>query len=151
MDASDLNTAASNDDFVSRILDVISPSTEDDGGTDEQFELIEQFVAQNPNEDLAELIFAGAVEDTEPWKVGALFDCLVWSTPNNGSALMRTMENWLRGDDPRRIEHALSMGCVFPFRDAGTMKDVFSRINSRWPQFAERCNERVERRARLPE
>jgi hypothetical protein len=133
-------------DLLPRIFDAITPSS--DFGTDTEWELIEQFVVQHATDDLAELTFAATDENTESWKIGALFDHLIWNTPDHGGALMKTVENWLRGDDPRRVEFALAMNYVFPFPDPTTMTKVFTQIKTRWPKFAERCDERIASRSR---
>ncbi|MBM7844857.1 hypothetical protein [Herpetosiphon giganteus] len=90
-------------------------------------------------EQLAERLDA-AIDDTWPWEiVGVLFEALSWWTSDEGSALLRTTEGWLReGTNLRRIQIALAQD-TFPFRDANEMFRVLEGIAQRFPEVADTC------------
>jgi hypothetical protein len=77
-----------------------------------------------------------------------IFDRLCWCLDDEGDALLKVREEWLRSDDRGRVEVALEMKDTFPFREATVMAEVFGRISSKWPELAARCRELSERRAR---
>jgi hypothetical protein len=75
-----------------------------------------------------------------------VFERLVWCLEDNGAALDSIGEEWLRGDDPARVEVMLAVNEWFPFKDPLEMEAVFTRIAARWPELAPRCTERIEQR-----
>lgn len=135
----------SSEEQIQEILSVISPGSE--SGTDQEWDLIIAFVRQHPDANLAELIYNHAPANVEPWKVGSLFDSLIWAPySDNGGLLMETMEHWLRGDDPRKIEYALAIDGVFPFKKEAEMLEVLTQIKLQWPRLAARCDELITHR-----
>jgi len=92
------------------------------------------------------------IEDSWSWEVVAdLFGILVWSTSDNGDALMRTAERWLQEcDDLRRLQIALHLD-VFPFAEPARMQTVLSKVAAAFPQLESRCSELVAERAKIGE
>jgi hypothetical protein len=101
--------------------------------------------------DLAERLY-DAIPIECPWEVVAdLFGILQWSTSDNGAALSRATEGWLRaGEDPRRMRVALHLDS-YPFLDRSEMEQVLRGVAARHPEVAARCDELIEARRQLPE
>jgi len=138
----------SEQNLVPVLLNLITPSSKHPA--DEEWDLTLRFADQHRQDDLAEIIFVNTPASTEPWKVGALIDHLVWNISDESlERMINTLENWLRGDDPRRISYALAMDYVFPFKDPKEMFEVFTEVKSNFPAFCERCDELIHRRAKL--
>ena len=136
----------SNDNLVPTLLDIMTPSTE--SGTDQEWELTLRFAEQHRDHDLAEVIFGNAPPDTEPWKVGSLIDHLIWNIPDEScERMVRTLESWIRGDDPRKVSYALAMEYVLPFTDPEEMIAVLGEVKGRWPEFGTRCDQLIARRS----
>lgn len=88
--------------------------------------LIENRVANLPIEALAEV-----------------FDRLIWCLSDNGEQLLKIKEEWLKSSDIVLVELGLAMNETYPF---DTMKRVFLRISSKWPEFSGRCSEILQSR-----
>jgi len=135
-------------DVVPTLLSIATPSSE--SGTDEEWELTLRFASEHREQNLAEIIFQHTTAATDPRKVGALIDHLIWNISDESlERMMQTFEAWLCADDPRKISYVLAMDYVFPFKDTKQMYDVLSAVKSKWPEFSERCDELIERRTRL--
>ncbi|XSG76858.1 hypothetical protein ACP8Y2_07585 [Herpetosiphon llansteffanensis] len=107
----------------------------------ESFYWVNQLLDDAGEEQLVERLDY-AIPETWSWKVvGSLFGILSWSMSDNGSALLRTTEGWLReGTNLRRIQIALLQD-TFPFRDANEMFRVLEGIAQRFPEVADTCQE----------
>ena len=84
------------------------------------------------------------------WKVVAdLYAILIWSTNDNGYALMRTVEQWLNEkNDERKIKIALNLD-VYPFKEKKTMKKTLKEISMIFPELSEMCGRLIESRERI--
>ena len=80
------------------------------------------------------------IPSTVAWEVVAdILGILIWSTDDNGSAIMRAAERWLvEAQDLRRIRIALHLD-VYPFATADEMRKVFAVVAHRFPELAPRC------------
>ena len=78
--------------------------------------------------------------------LAAVLDQLIWCLDDNGAALLRVREVWLRSDEREKVEIALSMDETYPFADAAEMDEVLGLITARWPEFSSRCKELSETR-----
>jgi hypothetical protein len=137
----------SDSDMVPTLLGIVTPSSK--FGSDQEWELTIRFANEHCHDNLAEIIFANSPVSTEPWKVGALIDHLVWNISDESvERMIRTVESWMCGDNPRKISYALAVDYVFPFRDSQQMIAVLTDVKSRWPEFSERCDELISRRKR---
>lgn len=116
---------------------------------DRSFALVDRLVAEFGEFDLAERLYAAIPGDC-PWEVVAdLYGIMQWSTSDNGAALSRVAERWLRdGCDLRRVRVALHLD-TYPFLDRGEMERVLGDIAVRYPVLATRCRELMESRGRL--
>ena len=76
-----------------------------------------------------------------------ILERLCWACTDPDGHLQAVREQWLLGDDRRRIEIALSFQEIFPFRDHRDMEAVLQRIGQRWPDLRGRCDELVASRA----
>lgn len=121
------------------------------GRFDRSFALVDRLLAEFGEVDLAERLYA-TIPIECPWEVVAdLFGILEWSTSDNGAALIRATESWLRaGEDTRRIRVALHLDS-YPFLDRSEMEQVLRKVAAKHHEVAARCNELIESRRRLPE
>jgi hypothetical protein len=117
---------------------------------DRSFGWVDRLLAEFGEADLAERLYA-VIPSECPWEVIAdLFGILVWSTSDNGAALSRAAEGWLRaGEDLRRIRVALHLDS-YPFLDRSEMEQVLKDVASKHPEVAARCDELIGSRRRLP-
>ena len=115
-------------------------------GFDRSFQFVDQIVREYGETALVERLYAEIVPDV-PWEVVAdLFGILIWSTNDNGAALMRQAEEWLRrADDLRAIRIALHLD-VYPFLDRAEMERVLDLVAARHPAMAECCREMIASR-----
>jgi hypothetical protein len=92
------------------------------------------------------------ISPSVPWQVIAdLFGILVWTTSDNGTALFRTAEDWLRqADDLRRVRVALHLD-AYPFLDKAEMEQVLTQAAARHHEVVERCHELIASRQQLDE
>lgn len=89
--------------------------------------------------DLANRLFAEIPRTVSEELVAELFNLLAWQTNDNGSAMTREVEAWLReGQDTRKITIALGLE-VYPFPDAQEMYQVLSTLAAANPEVAARC------------
>ncbi|MDG9761035.1 hypothetical protein N7365_23415 [Pseudomonas sediminis] len=89
--------------------------------------------------DLANRLFAEIPRTVPEGLVADLFNLLVWQTNDNGSAMMREIETWLRdGQDIRKLTIAMSLD-AYPFPDAQEMYQVLSTLAAATPEVAARC------------
>lgn len=119
-------------------------------GFDRSFQLVDPIVRVYGENSLAERLYAEIATDVS-WEVVAdLFGILIWSTSDNGAALTRQTEEWLRrGDDLRAIRIALHLD-VYPFLDRAEMERVLGQVAARHPAVAECCREMIASRRALP-
>lgn len=96
--------------------------------------------------DTLEHLFAIRAPSAPPKVIADLADRLIWCTADNGSAILKTRERWLRGQDRERVAIALAMDETFPFQTRAEMVDVLQSIAERWPEFSKRCSEFSEAR-----
>ena len=73
-------------------------------------------------------------------ELGSVFDKLVWCMDDNGGEINLERRNWLRSDDKKKVEIALSMSEMFPFDSRNEMLDCFESVKQKWPEFEEICN-----------
>jgi hypothetical protein len=134
--------------LVTETLDAIATER---GKFDRSFDLVNDVIRRFGEAGLTERLY-NAIPRERPWQdVADLFGILIWSTSDNGSALMEATEHWLRhAADARQVRIALHLD-VYPFMDRGTMEQVLGDVAAKFPEVAERCRELVESRRRLPE
>jgi hypothetical protein len=110
------------------------------------FDLVQQLVQDYGENNLAQRL-AEEIPETVPWEIVAdLFSILVWSTSDNGTALCRTTENWLRkADNLWRIRIALDID-VYPFLDRVEMEDVLTRVAELYPAVSDECEKLIKSR-----
>jgi hypothetical protein len=118
---------------------------------DRSFALVDRLLAEFGEGDLADRLYA-AIPNECPWEVVAdLFGILQWSTSDNGAALGKATDNWLRaGEGLRRMRIALHLDS-YPFSGRSEMEQVLKAVSVRHPEVAARCDALMETRRRLPE
>lgn len=79
-----------------------------------------------------------------------LLDILAWETPDNGAAVQRTLESWLReGTDNRKLLIALHVE-IYPYINAREMYAVLSRLEATaTPRIREMIRLRQEQEERV--
>src|SRR5262249_39501992 len=85
--------------------------------------------------DLAERLYADIPAEC-PWEVVAdLFSILLWTTSDNGKAMIQTAEGWLLArDDARRVRIALNLD-GYPFSLPAEMEQVLAQVAERFPSW----------------
>jgi hypothetical protein len=84
--------------------------------------------------------------------VAELFGVLIWSTRDNGGAIMRTLESWLEdGADDRKIRIALAIDYlqVYPFNDDERMRTVLLTLAQARHRHAGQCERLIAARRAL--
>lgn len=121
-----------------------------EGDSSDTFEAVEALHQAYGEEDLANRLFA-EIPRTVPFEIVVeLFDILAWETRDNGAAMTRTMEGWLReGKDNRKLLIALHLE-VYPFINAQEMYAVLSELEkTAIPRVRERCAQLIRERREL--
>lgn len=89
--------------------------------------------------DLANRLFAQIPRTVPEERVADLFNLLAWQTNDNGAAMTREVETWLREQhDPRKLRIAMSLE-VYPFVDAQEMHQVLTTLAVAVPEVAAIC------------
>lgn len=113
---------------------------------DRSFGLAERLGKQYGEEGLAERLLADIPADCPPALIADLLDILAWITSDNGAAIHRQAETWLRsGENLRRIQVALSLE-VYPFLDQTEMERILRQVATRHPEVAGRCQDLIASR-----
>jgi len=68
--------------------------------------------------------------------LGEVFDRLIWVLDDNGAQLIDICQEWLVGDDRRRVEAALSLGEVFLYDTREELEAHLAPVAARWPDLA---------------
>lgn len=120
----------------------------DDQQYSESFDAVSALVQEFGEKDLAERLFS-EIPRTVPFEIVAeLFELLVWQTDDNGAAIHRTIEGWLReGVDNRKLLIALNLG-TYPFIDHEEMERVLSNLAEVNPRVSDRCKKVIQSRRR---
>lgn len=131
--------------IISKSLDAICVER-DDQRYSASFHAVSTLIEKLGEHDLAERLFQ-EIPRTVPFElVAELFDLLTWQTEDNGGAIHRTLEDWLRdGTDNRKILIALNSG-VYPFKDRREMERILSHIAEKNTRVASRCLEVIQAR-----
>lgn len=143
--------AIHDDGLVTKTLDTIAAER---GNLDRSFDLVHEVIREVGEAGLTERLYA-AIPVVRPWEdIADLFGILIWSTSDNGGALMRTMEQWLLdATDVRQCQIALHLD-VYPFSspssEPGTMERVLADVAAKFPQVSEQCRELMESCRRQP-
>jgi len=118
------------------------------------FDLVDELIRKFGEAGLAERLYA-AIPRERPWEdIADLFGILSWSTSDDGSALMRTMEQWLvETTDVRQVHIALHLD-FYPFSspssEAGMMERVLAAVAAKFPEVSEQCRGLLESYRREP-
>ncbi|HCE7942323.1 hypothetical protein [Pseudomonas aeruginosa] len=103
------------------------------------FAAVHDVVSVFGEHDLANRLFAELPRTVPEELVAELFNLLAWQTNDNGAAMAREVETWLReGQDVRKLTIAMGLD-VYPFPDAQEMYQVLSTLASSTPEVAARC------------
>jgi hypothetical protein len=121
----------------------------DDGQYSASFDAVSALVQEFGEQGLAERLFS-EIPRTVPFEIVAeLFDFLAWQTNDNGAAIHRTIEGWLReGRDNRKLLIALNSE-AYLFIDDEEMERILSHLAETNPRVSDRCKELIQSRRRL--
>ncbi len=130
-------------DTLTTVLDSIAAESPH---FDKSFALVDQLLLAYGEDDLANRLIS-EIDETTDWRVVAdLFGILQWSTSDNGYALMRATEQWLRDcNNERKVNIALHLD-TFPFKDKGEMQTILELVANRFPSSREQCMRLLESR-----
>jgi hypothetical protein len=90
---------------------------------------------------MMEFLHVNRAPGLPPEALADVFDQLIWCMADNGAALLKVREDWLRSDDKSRVEIALAMNETYPFDEPSEMEKVFSQISAKWPELSARCQQ----------
>lgn len=103
------------------------------------FDAVNHVVSVFGELDLANRLFAEIPRTVPEDLVVELFNLLAWQTNDNGAAMTREVETWLREQhDLRKLRIAMSLD-VYPFPDAQEMYQVLSTLAAAIPEVAAMC------------
>lgn len=119
----------------------------ENGEFDKSFSLVDLLIQEYGEERLAERLYSEIDHAIDCKVVAALYGILVWSTSDNGHALIKTTEQWILDcEDVRKISIALHLD-VFPFRESSEMEKRLSDVARKFPSITSRCEELIRERA----
>jgi len=98
---------------------------------------------------VADIILAHRAPGLGPEVFAELFDSLVWTLDDNGTAVVRLCEEWLASGDRERVEVALEMDELCPFTDPSMLVGALDRISRLWPDLSSKCQRLRADRAQL--
>lgn len=118
---------------------------------DLSFTLADKLVAQYGEQELPDKLYEGC-DSSVKWPVIAdLFSILIWSTSDNGQALMRTMERWIiECNDERKVNIAINLDCA-PFRYLPDMMRYLGAASEKFPSTRVQCANLLNWRMKLGE
>ncbi len=112
----------------------------------ESFKLIDHFIKIFGEHNLADRLYLKIPKSVSPKTISMLYSILIWSTSDNGSALTKTTENWLKKcSNERQMEIALGLE-VFPFSTLNEMEQVFLKVIKKFPKLENKCNSLIIQR-----
>jgi len=131
--------------IISTALDAICLERDDQKYV-ASFDAVSALVKEFGEQGLAERVFS-EIPRTVPFElVAELFDLLAWQTEDNGGAIHRTIEEWLReASDNRKMLIALNSG-IYPFIDDEEMERVLSHLATTNARISGRCKEILQAR-----
>jgi hypothetical protein len=95
-----------------------------------------------------DFIYNHRAPSLRPEDVAEIYGQLIWSLSDEAAAfLLQVREEWLISGDRGRVELALAIGEVFPFRDATRMAEVLGQVSTKWPDLRDRCESMIKERA----
>lgn len=86
-------------------------------------------------------LFAHRAPNLPPTALASIFDSLIWCLSGNGIEVERVRSEWLRSTEKERIAVALAMNELLPCQSRDDFAQLAAQIVSRWPEFANRCEE----------
>ncbi|WP_144395617.1 hypothetical protein [Pleionea sediminis] len=98
-------------------------------------------------EAIMESLFESRAPNLPADGLAEVFDRLIWCLADNGAEICKVKEKWLESDSFDRCSIALHMNETFPYETIEEMKSSFDKIVSKWPQFSDKCDEILKRRA----
>jgi len=123
---------------LQQALDIITIERNAAGYT-QAFAAVRDVISVFGERDLANRLFEETPRTVPEGLVAELFDLLAWQTNDNGTAMMREVEAWLReGQDTRKLIVAMALE-VYPFPDAQEMYQVLTTLAEATPEVAARC------------
>lgn len=131
--------------IISTALDAICLER-DDQKFSASFDAVSALLKEFGKQGLAERLFSEIPRSVPFELVAELFDFLAWQTEDNGGAIHRTIEDWLReGTDNRKMLIALNLE-IYPFTDDKEMVQVLSHLAETNARIAGRCKEIIQAR-----
>lgn len=110
---------------------------EPDQFDDVVFDLAEQLAELTGNKHIASTVYENSDKNVQ--KLSILFDILIWSTPDNGTELLRETREWFLQNDPDKLELVLHITNVYPYQPFDELEKRLLEIRTDFPSLKDRC------------
>ena len=115
----------------------------------ESFQLVSELLQLYGELNLAERLYADCAPSVAWPVIADLFSILIWSTNDNGHALILTTDQWLiKCNDERKVNIAINLD-VYPFMEQADMTRYLSVAANKFPSATDKCNELLAERKKL--
>lgn len=112
----------------------------------QSFILVDALVKEYSEENLAERLYEELRYNSSKEVIAKLFCILIWSTSDNGSALMRTTDKWIESlSDEKKIWIALNVE-AYPFESKQYMEEVLLKVQAKFPELLVFCEDLIKTR-----
>ncbi|MFN8346786.1 MAG: hypothetical protein U0X91_17425 [Spirosomataceae bacterium] len=133
MESKEINT------LLGAIYSHIHPyNTEMDKIDKETFDLVDTLLEGVPYEGLIDKIYENS-KQTDVRKIGILFDILTWSTKDNGTYLFTQIATWVKGNNKKKLEIALSVNDSFPLYPISELEKELKLVEKKFPDLRPMC------------
>lgn len=78
-------------------------------------------------------------------ELGEIFDNLIYMTDDNGMDLVAVLRDWLKSDDIRKADAALSITVLFLFDSREKMVEQLRPVAERWNELAPKVDRILSR------
>lgn len=97
-------------------------------------------------------LITSRMPNAKPSTYADLIDRLVWIVDHNKFDVMSSIERWLvEAEDVYKIQVALLLKEVFPFKEKAEFLTALALIRSKWPELNPLCDKlETERNRQLP-
>ena len=92
-----------------------------------------------------EYLYSRRAKNLPPTALADFFDRLIWCLDDNGAEISGIQREWLKSDDPDKVEIALSMTEVCPFDTQSELAKQLKAILLKFPALKDRCEKMAER------
>lgn len=132
--------------MVTRLIETLNTIEKESGDFDRSFDLVDSLVLEYGETDLANQLYENIPSNVKWQVVADLFSILIWSTNDNGSEIMGTMEDWLlQANNERKARIAIYVE-PYPFKEKLAMEKALLNVAKKFTNLKQRCSELIESR-----